>query len=124
MAFRPLRVLIKAVAFFARPALTIGYAAGILLLMLRPSGQRALSALAPLGRTTLSQYLLQSVVCTLIFNGYGLGLYGLVPMNLTILGGIAFYVVQVWASGVWLARFRTGPVEWLWRRLTYVSPAA
>jgi uncharacterized protein len=119
LAFRPLRVLIKATAFFARPALTIGYAAGILLLTLAPAGRRIFGVLAPLGRTTLSQYLLQSVVCTLIFNGYGLGLYGLVPMNLIILGGVALFALQVWTSRVWLGHFRTGPVEWLWRRMTY-----
>lgn len=119
LAFRPLRVLIKAVAFFARPTLTIGYAAGIVLLTLAPAWQRIVGVLAPLGRTTLSQYLLQSVVCTLVFNGYGLGLYGLVPMNLITLGGVAFFALQVWASRAWLAHFRTGPVEWLWRRMTY-----
>lgn len=123
ISFHPLRVLIKAIAFFARPALTIGYATGILLLTLTASGQRMLGALAPLGRTTLTQYLLQSVVCTFVFNGYGLGLYGLVPMNVCIVAGTAIYLLQVWVSRVWLARFRTGPLEWLWRRLTYPARA-
>ncbi|MFM7295694.1 MAG: DUF418 domain-containing protein [Planctomycetota bacterium] len=124
LGFRPLRVLIKAIAFFARPALTIGYASGLLLLMQAPAGRRVLGVLAPLGRTTLSQYLLQSVVFTLVFNGYGLGLFGLVPMNACILGGVAFFALQVWASHAWLARFRTGPVEWLWRRMTYTTTQA
>jgi uncharacterized protein len=118
--FQPLRILIKATAFFARPALTIGYAAGILLLLQHASGRRVLGVFAPLGRMTLTQDLLQSVICTLIFNGYGFGLYGRVPMNLCILGGVGIFALQVWSSRLWLARFRTGPVEWLWRRMTYV----
>ena len=117
--FQPLRILIKATAFFARPALTIGYMAGVLLLLQRPWWRRVLSLFAPLGRTTLTQYLLQSVICTWIFNGYGLGLYGKVPVNLTIVGAAALFVLQVWSSQLWLEHFQTGPVEWLWRRLTY-----
>lgn len=124
MAFRPLRVLIKAVAFFARPALTIGYAAGILLLLQSPRWRGALQRLASLGRTTLTQYLLQSVVCTLVFNGYGLALFGTVPVDVVILGGVALFALQVWSSAAWLARHRTGPVEWLWRRLTYPARVA
>lgn len=117
--FQPLRILIKATAFFARPALTVGYAAGILLLVGQARWRRVLGVFAPLGRMTLTQYLLQSVFCTLVFNGYGLGLYGKVPMNLCILGGVAAFALQVWTSRLWLARFRLGPVEWLWRRMTY-----
>jgi uncharacterized protein len=117
--FQPLRILIKATAFLARPALTIGYTAGILLLIGQARGRRVLGVFAPLGRMTLTQYLLQSVFCTLAFNGYGLGLYGKVPMNLCILGGVAAFALQVWTSRLWLARFRLGPVEWLWRRMTY-----
>lgn len=117
--FRPLRILIKMVCFLGRPLLTLGYAAGILLLLQRPGWRRALAHIAPLGRMALTQYLLQSVVCTLVFNGYGLGLFGKVSINACILGTIAFFPLQVWSSEWWLARFRMGPAEWLWRRMVY-----
>jgi uncharacterized protein len=116
---RPFRVLIKLSAFFARPALTVGYTAGILLLLRRPWWRARLGLLAPLGRMALTQYLLQSVVCTLMFNGYGLGLYGRVSISACIFGGIAFFALQAWSSRAWLARFPMGPAEWLWRRMTY-----
>jgi uncharacterized protein len=65
------------------------------------------------------------VVCTLVFNGYGLGLYGRVSSSASLLGGLAFFAVQVWSSRLWLARFPMGPAEWLWRRLSYgPRPAA
>lgn len=117
--FRPLRILIKLVCFFGRPLLTLGYAAGTLLLLQRPGWRRAFAHIAPLGRMALTQYLLQSVVCTLVFNGYGLGLFGKVSINACILGTIAFFPFQVWSSEWWLARFRMGPAEWLWRRMVY-----
>lgn len=116
---RPLRVFIKATCFFARPSLTVGYMAGVLLLLQRPGWRRFLGLFAPLGRSSLTQYLLQSVICTWIFNGYGLALYGKVPMNLSILGGVVFFALQVWSSRLWLAHFRMGPAEWLWRRMAY-----
>jgi uncharacterized protein len=122
---QPFRALIKLAAFFARPALTVGYLAGVLLLLQRGAGRRVLSVFAPLGRMALTQYLLQSVVCTLVFNGYGLGLYGRVSSSASLLGGLAFFAVQVWSSRLWLARFPMGPAEWLWRRLSYgPRPAA
>jgi uncharacterized protein len=116
---QPLRIVIKVAWFVGRPWLTIGYATGILLLLQKPRWRALLACFAPLGRTTLTQYLLQSVVCTWIFNGYGLGLYGKVSINACLLGAVIFFAVQVWTSGLWLERFRMGPVEWLWRRMAY-----
>ncbi len=119
---QPIRILIKAVCFMARPGLTIGYATGVLLLLQSARWREWLGRLAPLGRTALSQYLLQSVVCTWIFNGYGLGLFGKVSINACILGAGVLYAVQVWTSSLWLSRHRMGPVEWLWRRMIYGTP--
>ncbi len=116
---QPFRALIKLTAFFARPALTVGYMAGILLLLQGGAGRRLLGGFAPLGRMALTQYLLQSVVCTLVFNGYGLGLYGQVSVGASLLGGLAFFALQVGSSHLWLARFPMGPAEWFWRRLSY-----
>jgi len=120
IGFRPLQIVIKLTAFFARPAITVGYAAGVLLLLQHRWWRARLSLFAPLGRMALTQYLLQSVVCTLIFNGYGLGLYGRVPFDLCIYVGIAIFVLQIWSSRVWITHHAAGPAEWLWRRLSYV----
>ena len=65
----------------------------------------------------LTNYLAQSVTCTAIF--YGFGLYGQVSLAaaLMLCGGI--YALQLLWSPLWLSRFSYGPMEWLWRRLTY-----
>jgi uncharacterized protein len=121
---QPFRAAIKLTAFFARPLLTVGYAAGVLLLVRHPAPRRLLAGFAPLGRMALTQYLLQSVVCTLVFNGYGLGLYGKVSVSAMLLGGLGLFALQAWISRLWLSRFATGPAEWLWRRLSYGPRAA
>ncbi len=76
--------------------------------------------LAATGRMALTNYIAQSVICTLIFYGHGLGLFESVgaPGRLGIVVGI--WVLQLLWSPWWLARFRFGPLEWAWRSLSYM----
>ena len=67
----------------------------------------------------LTTYLTQSVVCTLLFYNYGLGLYGKVGFAGMLGISVLLYSSQMAVSTWWLKRFRFGPVEWLWRKLTY-----
>jgi uncharacterized protein len=75
--------------------------------------------LAAVGRMALTTYLTQSVVGVLIFYGYGLGLYGKVPYTPMFFLAITVFALQIAASVWWLRHFEYGPVEWLWRSLTY-----
>jgi uncharacterized protein len=75
--------------------------------------------LAPVGRMALSNYLLQSLVFSTLLFGYGFGLWGKVSRSAQVLLVLAFFVVQIALSRWWLARFRYGPMEWLWRAGTY-----
>jgi uncharacterized protein len=95
------------------------YVSGIVLLFQRPAWQRLLLVLAPVGRMALTNYLSQTVISLLFFYGFGLGFIGkLGPAALTGLP-LAIFCVQVAFSHWWLARFRFGPAEWVWRSLTY-----
>ena len=76
-------------------------------------------ALAAVGQTALSNYLLTSVVCTLIFNGYGLGLFGRLERHQLYLNVLGMWLVNLTLSPLWLRWFRFGPAEWVWRSLTY-----
>lgn len=100
-------------------ALCLCYVSALTLLARGEAWRRRLAALAPVGRTALSNYLLQSIVATLIFYPYGLGLYGRVGPARGLLLAAAIYAVQVPLSAGWLKRFRFGPAEWVWRSLTY-----
>lgn len=101
--------------------LALGYFMGVLLLIQKEPWARWLSLLAPVGRMALTNYLAQSLVCTWIFNHYGLGLWGRVTPSGYIFGGVVLYFLQIAWSHWWLARFKFGPAEWLWRSMTYGS---
>lgn len=81
----------------------------------------ALTALAPAGRMALTNYLAQSLICTFIFSGYGLGYFEQLPRAWQVPFVLGFYSVQVMVSHWWLGRFRFGPMEWLWRAVTYLQ---
>ena len=76
-------------------------------------------ALAKAGRMSLSLYLMQSVICTLIFNGYGLGFYGQVGKAGSMGLAVGIFAAQLLLAHYWFKRYQYGPVEWLWRALSY-----
>ncbi|NGM69026.1 DUF418 domain-containing protein [Natronolimnobius sp. AArcel1] len=99
--------------------LALAYVAGIMLLCRAAVGGRIETALAAVGRTAFSNYLLQTVLATSIFYGHGLGLFATLS-RLELLGVVVLiWAIQVPLSVVWLRRYRFGPVEWCWRTLTY-----
>ncbi len=98
---------------FGAPALSAAYMSGISLLSLRKSGSRFLAPLAKVGRMALTNYVLQSLVCSILFGGFGFGLYE--KVGAAGLLGIMFlvYLAQIPFSIWWLGRFQFGPLEWL-----------
>ncbi len=98
----------------------LGYV-GWIIGALQAAPRSKLRVLAPAGRMALTNYLLQSIVCTWLFYGYGLGYFEQMPRAWQALFVLVFFVVQVLLSHWWLARFRFGPMEWLWRAATYLS---
>ena len=98
----------------------LGYI-GAVMLMLHSHGALArIRLLAPFGRMALSNYLMQSLVFSLLFYAHGMALWGIAR---TAQVGIALGLcaLQIGLSHWWLARFQYGPVEWVWRALTYLS---
>jgi uncharacterized protein len=75
--------------------------------------------LAAVGRMALSNYLAQSVICGVIFYGWGFGWHGEVGYAAQLLVVAVIWAAQCIWSPLWLSRFRFGPMEWLWRSLTY-----
>ena len=92
---------------------------GFLLLYLKPGPQRFFNRLTAYGRTALTNYFLQSVIGTFIFFGWGLGLIGELRNIYTFGIAIVILILQVAISSWWLKNFKYGPLEWLWRSLTY-----
>ena len=79
---------------------------------------RSLRVLAPAGRMALTNYVMQSVISTLVFYGYAGAQWGL-ARSWQIVFVLGVFALQVAASHWWLARFRYGPLEWIWRAFTY-----
>lgn len=108
----------------ARPLHAVGYAAAIVLLVQRGAWARRLAPLAAAGRMAASNYVGQSVICVVLFYGVGFGLggfglYGRTGFATGLVLTFAIWAFQLWFSTWWLARYRFGPLEWLWRSLTY-----
>ncbi len=78
-----------------------------------------LRGLAPMGRMALTQYILQSLVGTWLFYGYGLGAFETMPRAWQIPFALLLFALQVLFSHAWLRHFRFGPLEWIWRAMTY-----
>lgn len=77
-------------------------------------------ALGAAGRMALTNYLLQTILCTLVFYGFGLGLFGRLGLAAQWLVVLGVWAVSLVLSPWWLARYRFGPFEWLWRSMTYL----
>jgi len=106
---------------FGATALALGYAATIVLAAQTSRGRAALMPLAGVGRLALTVYLTQTLMFTTLFYGYGFGqVFRLGPAAVTA-WAVVIFAVQVVVCQWWLRRFRFGPVEWLWRSLTYLK---
>ena len=106
------------------PTLALGYAAAFALVWIkgrhhRRRGRRMAEKAAPAGRMALTNYLMQSVLQSLLFLGWGLGLSGKLGLIFIVPLAALLFGFQVIYSRWWLKRFRFGPVEWLWRSATY-----
>jgi uncharacterized protein len=118
--FHPLAIELSKLGIDARRlALAMAYLGLVLWFCHTTRGRAIKQSLAAVGRMALTNYLAQSIVCGLIFYGFGLALYGRVT-------GYQLYavVLLVWGlelawSSWWLKHFRIGPFEWLWRSITY-----
>jgi uncharacterized protein len=98
---------------------TLGHVGVIALLCRAPALQAVTRTLAAVGQMALSNYLAQSVICMFIFTGAGLALFGQLQRHELYYVVVAIWIVELIWSPIWLRHFRFGPVEWLWRSLTY-----
>lgn len=97
---------------------SLGYVSVVILMLHSASPLNRVRVLAPLGRMALTNYLMQSLVASTFFFGYGLGNWGMSRVD-QMLFVVVLAAAQIVFSHVWLSRFRYGPMEWLWRAVTY-----
>lgn len=105
-----------------RPLIGLAHASVLLLVVRSGAAQALVNRLAAAGRMAFSNYLGTSVITTLVFDGFGLGLYGRLSrfQELIVVAGVWVFILA-W-SKPWLARFHYGPFEWIWRSLVRWKP--
>ncbi len=105
--------------YFGSVIVALGHV-GLVMWLTKTGGlRRLMDRFAAVGRMALTNYLAHSVILTAVFYGYGFGLYASVPRFWQMGFVVAVIGLQLLWSPWWLARFRFGPAEWLWRSLTY-----
>lgn len=105
--------------YFGSLAVAFGHIGLVMLIMKSGVLQRAMERFAAVGRMAVTNYLMHSLILTTVFYGYGFGLYGSIS-RFSQMGFVAVVIgLQLLISPWWFNRYRFGPVEWLWRSLTY-----
>jgi uncharacterized protein len=102
-------------------ALSLFYIAGVTLLFTRSQWARRLSYLAPVGKMALTSYLVQTAFGILLFQSFGLSLFAEIGIAAATALTLPIFFLQVVFSKWWLAKYQYGPVEWVWRSLTYLK---
>lgn len=98
-----------------------GYLGVLVRLLDSPKWYKILARLAPMGRMALTNYIMHSIILSSIFYGYAGGFYGEISRAPQMLIVLAIVILQILLSTWWLQRYQFGPLEWLWRSLTYKS---
>lgn len=103
----------------ARIAVCLGHVAVLMMVVKAGALRWLMSALAAVGQMAFTNYVSHSVICCLVFYGYGFGLYGKLQRYQVYYVVLAIWIFQLVSSPIWLRHFRFGPLEWCWRSLTY-----
>jgi uncharacterized protein len=98
---------------------TLGHIALIMLFIKSGILMLVQSALAAVGQMAFTNYIMQTVICNTIFLGFGFSLYGMLERHELYYIVASVWIFQLIASSIWLQYFRFGPLEWMWRSLTY-----
>ncbi len=112
------RQLGEGLALMGNLPASLGYFSVVVLLLHSGKAWSKIRVLAPAGRMALTNYLGQSLLCSFVFYAYGLGRWGM-GRAAQVLFVVVVFAIQVALSHLWLRFFHYGPMEWLWRAITY-----
>jgi uncharacterized protein len=116
---RSMAMLFNFLVDAANTLMTIFYLSGVTMLLYRKRWQKILHPLAPVGKMALTVYLSQTFFGLLLFYHIGFGLFEKTSPAVNMLLAIPVFAIQVLACKLWLKYFNYGPIEWLWRSLTF-----
>ena len=105
--------------FLGSILVVFGYIGAIMLWMKNDVFNLGKRILAATGRMALTNYLMQTLICTTIFYGHGFGLFGSLERTSLLHITLGIWLFQLTFSFFWLKKYTYGPMEWVWRKLTY-----
>ena len=97
----------------------LGYIGVVMLICKKGALTWLRTSLQAVGQMALTNYFMQTIICTSIFYGHGLGMFGSVPRSGQLAIVVTIWIAQLIISPLWMKKFRFGPFEWLWRTLAY-----
>lgn len=105
--------------FIGSPMVGVGYIGAFVLIYSKFSSASLFNGLGAVGRMALTNYLLQSIIMTTLFYGYGIGLFGKLGTLIGTFLALVVFILQILWSKWWLKRYQFGPMEYVWRMGTY-----
>ncbi|MFF5996453.1 DUF418 domain-containing protein [Lysinibacillus sp. KU-BSD001] len=110
---------VQTIQYVSSPLITIFYAISLLFIYHTIKGKKILHWFTFPGRMAFTNYISQSIICTFLFGPFAFGVYGKLHLTTAIWIAIAIYAFQLFFSKWWLTKFRFGPLEYIWRTITY-----
>lgn len=110
--------------YLGRLAICIGHIGAIMILVKAPVLMWLKRRLAAVGQMALTNYIMHSIICMMVFTGVGFGLFGKLQRYELLYVVFSIWIFQLIVSPVWLKYFEFGPLEWLWRRVSYLQKPA
>ena len=105
--------------YWASMLVSLGWVGAAMLVYQSATLRPFTQPIAAVGRMAFSNYIFDTVVCTTIFYGFGFGMFGKISRVTQIEVVMAIWIAQLILSSIWMRHFQFGPLEWLWRSLTY-----
>lgn len=115
---RPLNLILKS---YENMAVTFALVGGIIILFYSTKMQGLLMKLAPYGRMSLTNYLTQSIIGTMLFYNWGFGLHRYLGITYSFGVGVALFLLQLWFCQWWMKSHRHGPLEYAWKKATWIG---
>jgi uncharacterized protein len=110
--------------YLGRLAMCIGHIGAIMMLVKAPVLMWLKRRLAAVGQMALTNYIMHSIICMIVFTGVGFRLFGKLQRYELLYVVFSIWIFQLIVSPIWLKYFEFGPLEWLWRRLSYLQKPA
>ncbi len=107
--------------YLGRLAMSIGHVGTIMILVKLPVLMWLKRRLAAVGQMALTNYIMHSIICMIVFTGVGFGMFGKLQRYELLYVVFSIWIFQLIVSPIWLKYFEFGPLEWLWRRLSYLQ---